>query len=46
MKDKDIRDQINDIIEADIQLGINEYIEAKQAKEKEQGVGFVSSSSR
>lgn len=42
MKDKDIRDQINDIIEADIQLGINEYIEAKQAKEKEQGVGFVS----
>tara|TARA_R100000742_G_C4276784_1_gene98098 strand:+ start:741 stop:1025 length:285 start_codon:yes stop_codon:yes gene_type:complete len=42
MKDKDIRDQINDIIEADIQLGINDYIESKQAKEKEQGVGFVS----
>ena len=41
MKDKDIRDQINDIIEADIQLGINDYIESKQEKEKEQGVGFV-----
>ena len=41
MKDKDIRDQINDIIEADIQLGINDYIESKQEKEKEQGVGFA-----
>ena len=42
MKDKDIRDQINDIIEADIQLGINDYIESKQEdKEESSGVGFV-----
>ena len=42
MKDKDIRDQINDIIEADIQLGINDYIESKQEeKEESGGVGFV-----
>ena len=41
MKDKDIRDQINDIIEADIQLGINDYIESKQENKEEGGVGFV-----
>ena len=42
MKDKDIRDQINDIIEADIQLGINDYIESKQEEKDESGgVGFV-----
>ena len=42
MKDKDIRDQINDIIEADIQLGINDYIESKQEEKTESGgLGFV-----
>ena len=40
-KDKDelLRAQINDIIEADIQLGINDYLEEKD-KRKESGVGF------
>ena len=36
-----LRDQINDIIEGEIQLGINDYLEAKQEKEKHQGMGFV-----
>tara|TARA_B100000965_G_scaffold276357_1_gene234185 strand:- start:21 stop:299 length:279 start_codon:yes stop_codon:yes gene_type:complete len=40
--DKDeLKSQINDIIEADIQLGINDYLESQQEKEKTQGVGFV-----
>ncbi len=41
-KDRDemIRAQINDIIEADIQLGVNEYIEERE-KQKKSGVGFV-----
>jgi len=41
-KDKDelLRAQINDIIEADIQLGINDYLEEKEAKEKENSKGF------
>ena len=40
-KDNDelLRAQINDIIEADIQLGINDYLEEKD-KNKESGVGF------
>ena len=40
-KDNDelLRAQINDIIEADIQLGINDYLEEKD-KKKESGVGF------
>jgi len=38
-----LRDQINDIIEGEIQLGINDYLEAKQEKEKHQGMGFVTS---
>ena len=32
----DLRQQINDIIEADIQIGINEYIEKEGAGEKGQ----------
>ena len=36
-----IRNQINDIIEGEIQLGINDYLEEKQEKEKHQGLGFV-----
>ena len=37
----EIRNQINDIIEGEIQLGINDYLEEKQEKEKHQGLGFV-----
>ena len=39
----EIRNQINDIIEGEIQLGINDYLEEKQEKEKHQGMGFVTS---
>ena len=39
----ELRNQINDIIEGEIQLGINEYLEEKQEKEKSQGMGFVAS---
>ena len=42
MSDK-LRNQINDIIEGEIQLGINDYLEEKQEKEKNQGMGFVTS---
>ena len=35
----EIRKQVNDIIEADIQLKINDYLEEKD-KKKESGVGF------
>jgi len=38
-----LRNQINDIIEGEIQLGINDYLEEKQDKEKNQGMGFVTS---
>ena len=39
----EIRNQINDIIEGEIQLGINDYLEEKQKKESDQGMGFVTS---
>ena len=39
----EIRNQINDIIEGEIQLGINEFLEEKQRKESDQGMGFVTS---
>ena len=39
----ELRNQINDIIEGEIQLGINEYLEEKQETEKSQGMGFVTS---
>ena len=39
----EIRNQINDIIEGEIQLGINEFLEEKQKKEADQGLGFVTS---
>ena len=39
----EIRNQIKDIIEGEIQLGINDYLEEKQDKEKNQGMGFVTS---
>ena len=42
-KDRDemLRSQINDIIEGEIQNGINDYLEEKEEKAKS-GVGFVS----
>ena len=39
----ELRNQINDIIEGEIQLGIKDYLEEKQDKEKNQGMGFVTS---
>ena len=39
----ELRNQINDIIEGEIQLGINEFLEEKQKKESDQGLGFVTS---
>ena len=43
MNEKQLRNQINDIIEGEIQLGINEFLEEKQRKESNQGMGFVTS---
>ena len=43
MNDELIRNQINDIIEGEIQNGINDFLEEKQEKEKNQGMGFVTS---
>ncbi len=39
----ELRNQINDIIEGEIQNGINDYLEEKQTKEKDQKMGFVTS---
>ena len=36
MNNEELRKQINDIIEADIQIGINDYIEKEGAGEKGQ----------
>ena len=41
MKDEELKAQINDIIEGEIQNGINDYLEAQGEKE-DSGVGFVS----
>jgi len=41
----EIKDQINDIIEGEIQNNINEYLEADQGKE-DSGVGFVGDQSK
>ena len=43
MNEEQLRDQINDIIEGELQLGINEFLEEKQRKESDQGLGFVTS---
>ncbi len=40
MDSKDIRKQINDIIEGEIQNGINDYLESEEGK-KDNGLGFV-----
>ena len=39
----ELRNQIKDIIEGEIQNGINDYLEEKQEREKDQGMGFVTS---
>ena len=42
MNDEEIRQQINDIIEGEIQNGIDEYLESQEEeKANEGGVGFV-----
>ena len=41
MDNEMLRSQINDIIEGEIQNGINDYLEDKEEKKKS-GVGFVS----
>ena len=43
MNEEQLRNQINDIIERELQLGINEFLEEKQRKESDQGLGFVTS---
>ena len=43
MKEEQLRNQINDIIEGEIQLGINEFLEEKQRKESDHGLCFVTS---
>ena len=45
MKKDDIRKQINDIIEGEIQNGINEYLESEEGK-KDNGLGFVESDAK
>ena len=46
MKDKDLEAQISDIIEGEIQNGINDYLEQQQEIDetrKDTGLGFVKS---
>ena len=43
MNEEQLRNQINDIIEGELQLGINKFLEEKQRKESDQGLGFVTS---
>ena len=43
MNEEQLRNQINDIIEGELQLGINDFLEEKQKKETDQGLGFVTS---
>ena len=40
MKDEDLKAQISDSIEGEIQNGSNDYLEAQESKE-DSGVGFV-----
>ena len=40
MKDEELKAQINDIIEGEIQNGINDYLETQDGKD-DSGVGFV-----
>ena len=41
----ELRDQINDIIEGEIQNGINDYLKSQEGKE-DSGVGFVNDESK
>ena len=45
MKDEELKSQISDIIEGEIQNGINDYIEAQGDKE-DSGVGVVNDESK
>ena len=45
MDNKDIRNQINDIIEGEIQNGINDYLESEEGK-KDNWLGFVESDAK
>ena len=45
MKDEELKAQINDIIEGEIQNGINDYLESQEEKE-DSGVGFVNDDSK
>ncbi len=45
MKDEELKAQISDIIEGEIQNGINDYLEAQEGKE-DSGVGFVGDESK
>ena len=45
MKDEELKAQINDIIEGEIQNGINDYLEAQEDKE-DSGVGFVNNEAK
>ena len=40
MNDEQLRNQINDIIEGEIQLGINDYFGRETKKESDQGMGL------
>ena len=40
MKDEELKAQINDIIEGELQNGINDYLETQEGKD-DSGVGFV-----
>ena len=42
MNDEELKAQINDIIEGEIQNGINDYLESQDGKD-DSGVGFVKS---
>ena len=41
MKDEELKAQISDIIEGEIQNGINDYLKSQEGKD-DSGVGFVS----
>ena len=45
MKDEELKAQINDIIEGEIQNGINDYLESQEEKQ-DTGLGFVNNDSK
>ena len=46
MNEEQLRNQINDIIEGELQNGINAFLEEKQKTETNQGLGFVTPESQ